>query len=223
MERNPFAPDHKDLPDALPVFPLLSAFLLPTGQLPLNIFEPRYLQMIEDALKTDRMIGMIQPADDSDKPALAKTGCAGKIIDFSESPDGRYLITLAGLYRFNVVGEMDTPKMYRIVQADWRPYESDQKAHRCLDLNRDELKDLLKTYFTGEGMDCDWAAVDDAPDGKLITCLSMVCPFEAKEKQALLEAPCCKTRADLFLGMLKMAVKTQEKSGGLDKPDSDWH
>ena len=223
MEQNPFAPEFKDLPDTLPVFPLKSAFLLPTGQLPLNIFEPRYLQMIEDALKNARMIGMIQPANEDEKPALVKTGCAGKIIEFSETSDGRYLITLAGSYRFNVYEEMDTSKLYRIVKPDWTPYESDHKAHRCLDLNRERLKALLKEYFTNEGMDCDWAAVDGAPDGKLITCLSMVCPFEAKEKQALLEAPCCKTRAELFLGMLEMAVNAQKSGGGLDKPDSQWH
>lgn len=219
MEQNPFAPKFEDLPETLPVFPLMSAFLLPTGQLPLNIFEPRYLQMVEDAMKTGRMIGMIQPADDAETPALAKTGCCGKIIDFSETEDGRYLITLAGVYRFNVARELETPKMYRVVQPDWAPYESDQKAHKCLDLNRDHLKELVRSYFTSEGMDCDWKAFDDAPDGRLITCLSMVCPFEAKEKQALLEAACCKTRAELFLGMLEMAVKSQ----GVDKPQTEWH
>jgi hypothetical protein len=219
MELNPFAPPHEDLPETLPVFPLRSAFLLPTGQLPLNIFEPRYLKMVDDALSGHRMIGMIQPADDSEKPALVKTGCAGKIIEFSQTPDGRYLITLAGVFRFNIIQEMDTPKPYRMVQPDWGAYSGDQKAHHCLDLNRDHLKSLLKTYFTNEGMECDWSAVDGSPDGKLITCLSMVCPFEAKEKQALLEAPCCKTRAELFIGMLEMAVKTQ----GLDKTDSQWH
>ncbi len=219
MERNPFAPDFNDLPATLPVFPLRSAFLLPTGQLPLNIFEPRYLQMVDDALKGSRMIGMIQPADDADVPSLVKTGCAGKIIEFSQTSDGRYLITLAGAFRFNIMQEMDTPKPYRMVQADWGPYANDQKAHRWLDLNRDHLKDLLRQYFSNEGMDCDWSAVDDSPDGKLITCLSMVCPFEAKDRQALLEAPCCKTRAALFMGMLEMAVKTQ----GLDKTGSQWH
>ena len=220
MDLNPFAPDIKDLPDTLAVFPLQSAFLLPTGTLPLNIFEPRYIQMIDDAMKSNRMIGMIQPDNSDEKPALKKTGCCGKITEFIETEDGRYEISLAGVYRFDIIQELETTKLYRCVQPDWSPYENDKKAHHCLDLNRDHLKTLLKTYFDHQGMDCDWNAVDSAPDGKLITCLSMVCPFESKEKQALLEAPCCKTRAELFMGMLEMAVKSGET---LDKKHSQWH
>ena len=208
MEQNPFAPKFEELPESLPVFPLASAFLLPSGQLPLNIFEPRYVQMVEDALSGNRIIGMIQPADESEKPKLQKTGCAGKIIEFSETGDGRYLITLSGIYRFNIDQELDSTRLYRVVKPNWTPYEKDSKAFRSLDLDRDRLKDLLKNYFQQHEMDCDWSAVDDAPDGKLITCLSMVCPFEQTEKQALLEAPCCKTRASLFMSMLEMAVQS---------------
>ena len=208
MEQNPFAPEFGDLPESLPVFPLASAFLLPNGQLPLNIFEPRYVQMVEDALAGNRMIGMIQPVDEANNPKLQRTGCAGKIIEFSETGDGRYLITLSGAYRFDVAEELDSARLYRVVKPDWNPYETDSKAHRSLDLNREKLKDLLKTYFQKHEMNCDWSAFDDAPDGKLIACLSMVCPFEATEKQALLEAPCCKTRASLFMSMLEMAVQS---------------
>lgn len=220
MEQNPFAPDIDELPDTLAVFPLRSAFLLPTGQLPLNIFEPRYLQMIDDAMRGSRMIGMIQPENDAEKPALKKTGCCGKIVNFQEEEDGRYLITLSGVYRFDVAQELETPKQYRIVQPDWTPYENDYMAHHCLDLNREKLVGLLKTYFDQEGMDCDWSAVEGAPDGKLITCLSMICPFEAKEKQALLEATGCKSRAELFMGMLEMAVQSGKT---LDKDGGQWH
>ncbi len=208
-QQNPFAPDFKDLPENLAVFPLASAFLLPSGQLPLNIFEPRYLQMIEDALASNRMIGMILPHIDQtqdETPALEKTGCAGKIIEFSETPDGRYLITLAGIYRFNIAQELSTDKLYRTVKSDWTPYETDSRAFSCLGLDREKLKTLLKDYFVQHEMDCSWQAVDDAPDGKLITCLSMICPFEHQEKQALLEAPCCKTRAQMFMSMLEIAV-----------------
>ena len=222
MDRNPYAPAFEDLPETLAVFPLRSAFLLPTGNLPLNIFEPRYVQMIEDALSSTRMIGIIQPApgtEDDSTPALSKTGCAGKIVEFAETSDGRYEITLAGLYRFDVGSETETPKMYRVVEPNWTPYKDDHKAHHCLDLDRARLKDLLQTYFKNEGMDCDWLAVDNAPDGKLITCLSMVCPFNPQEKQALLEAACCKSRAELFLGMLEMAVKSK----GLDSEGAGWH
>ncbi len=208
---NPFAPDFKTLPESLPVFPLASAFLLPTGQLPLNIFEDRYVQMVEDAMRDNRLIGMILPREDqaeNETPELEKTGCAGKIIDFSETPDGRYLITLAGIYRFNVAEELSSNKLYRTVKPDWESYNKDAKAFSCLGLDRDKLKSLLKNYFVQHEMDCSWQAVDDAPDGKLITCLAMVCPFEHQEKQALLEAPCCKTRAEMFMSMLEIAVSS---------------
>ncbi|MCB9983716.1 MAG: LON peptidase substrate-binding domain-containing protein [Rhodospirillales bacterium] len=211
MERNPFAPDFGALPDSLPVFPLGRAFLLPSGQLPLNIFEARYVQMVEDALVGNRLIGMVQPAagqDDENCPALVKTGCAGKIIEFSETGDGRYLITLSGVYRFDIVEERTSPKLYRIIKPNWGPYETDCTAHRCLDLDRAKLKTLLHDYFTQHDMDCDWGAIDDASDGRLITCLSMVCPFEAGERQALLEAACCRTRAQLFMSMLEIAVRS---------------
>ncbi|MEM7650524.1 MAG: LON peptidase substrate-binding domain-containing protein [Pseudomonadota bacterium] len=212
MEQNPFAPKFKDLPQSLPVFPLRSAFLLPTGQLPLNIFEPRYVQMVEDALSSNRMIGMIQPADDADTPKLSKTGCAGKITEFNEVGDGRFLITLSGVYRFDVIEELESTRLYRMVQPDWAPYENDASEDRCIDINRDKLKSLLKNYFKQQSMECDWSAFDGTPDGHLITCLSMVCPLESTEKQALLEAPCCKTRANLFMGMLEMAVKSDGAS-----------
>ena len=211
MEQNPFTPDYDDLPQTLRVFPLSSAFLLPSGRLPLNIFEPRYLQMIDDALAGDRMIGMIQPEDeqeDTDKPALKSIGCAGKIVEFSETEDGRYMVTLSGVYRFKIDHELSTTKLYRTVQPSWDAFKDDHKAFNCLGLNRDKLKTLLKSFFKQQEMDCDWQAVDGAPDGKLITCLSMVCPFEKKEKQALLEAACCKTRAELFIAMLEMAVQS---------------
>jgi Lon protease-like protein len=207
MEQNPYAPEFDKLPDELPVFPLSSAFLLPSGSLPLNIFEPRYKQMIEDAMAGNRLIGMIQPQEETAEiPALHKTGCAGKIIEFNETPDGRYLIKLSGVYRFDVLAENKTSKLYRTVKPDWAPYKDDIKAFKCLNLNRDQLTNMLKAYFEKQGMDCNWGTVDGIPDGKLITCLSMVCPFNAAEKQALLEAPCCKTRAEMFMTLLELAL-----------------
>ena len=137
MEQNPYAPEFDKLPDELPVFPLSSAFLLPSGSLPLNIFEPRYKQMIEDAMAGNRLIGMIQPQEETAEiPALHKTGCAGKIIEFNETPDGRYLIKLSGVYRFDVLAENKTSKLYRTVKPDWAPYKDDIKAFKCLNLNR---------------------------------------------------------------------------------------
>ena len=210
-ENNPFAPEFKTLPESLAIFPLSSAFVLPSGQLPLNIFEPRYIQMIDDAMRGNRLIGMILPKADQGSakvPALEKTGCAGKIVDFSETGDGRYLITLSGVYRFDVAEELTTSKMYRMVQPDWAPYENDIKASGCLGLNREKLMPLLKDFFKQHKMECSWEAIEDATDGKLITCLSMICPLEHQERQALIEAKNCKSRAELFMGILEIAVSS---------------
>lgn len=207
MEQNPFAPAFETLPDILPVFPLQSAFLLPSGFLPLNIFEPRYKAMIEDALASDRLIGMIQPVEgDTAHPALRAVGCAGKIVEFSETPDGRYLIKLSGVYRFRVAEEIEMAKPYRCVRPDWSAYKDDINAHKSLNLDRGKLCAMLGAYFEKQGMSCDWDMVEGVTDGKLITCLSMVCPFSAAERQALLEAPCFRTRAEMFTAILERAL-----------------
>ncbi len=204
------------LPTALPVFPLNGVLLLPGGQLPLNIFEPRYIAMVEDALKSDRLIGMIQPRqgndafDAEDDTPLFDIGCAGRVTAFEETDDGRYLITLTGLCRFKVVQELPVSAGgYRAVETDWRDFSADMSQAACLDLDREKLNTLLQSYFDIQGISCDWDAVDNAPDQKLITCLSMICPFDASEKQALLEAGCCRRRAEMFMTMLEMAVCAQ--------------
>ncbi len=209
------------LPAILPVFPLEGVLLLPGGQLPLNIFEPRYLAMVEDALKADRMIGMIQPRNRAPEAsgkggdgALFETGCAGRITSFNETDDGRYLIGLTGISRFNITRELDMKHGYRRIAPDWTAYQADRNPAGCLDLDRQKLKIMLKDYFALQGIDCDWDAVDGASDQKLITCLSMICPFESSEKQALLEAACCRSRAVLFMGMLEMAICAGDGHGG---------
>ncbi len=207
MDRNPFAPDFDALPGKLAVFPLDQVLLLPSGKLPLNIYEPRYKKMIEDALAGNRLIGMIQRRTGED---LYKVGCAGKITEFSETTDGRYLVTLTGISRFKIASELKSNAPYREIEPDWQAYRQDIEPRSCLDLNREKLVGLLKSYFTANEMKCDWDAVEGAPDGRLITCLAMICPFDAKEKQALLEAPCCKTRAETFMTMLEMAVKERK-------------
>ena len=209
MARNPFAPAFESLPPSLAIFPLTGVLLLPNGNLPLNIFEPRYLRMVEDALASPhRMIGMIQPRPGAGPGVpVYDVGCAGKITEFSETGDGRYLITLTGVCRFQVARELDVTTLYRQVETNWTPYRGDMDSLTALDVDRVHLVGLLRTYFTEHGMDCDWSAIENAPDGKLITCLSMICPFEPKEKQALLEAPCCKSRAETFMAMLEMAVR----------------
>ncbi|MGB4107708.1 MAG: LON peptidase substrate-binding domain-containing protein [Alphaproteobacteria bacterium] len=212
MEQNPYAPDFKGLPETLPVFPLSGVLLLPMGNLPLNIFEKRYLKMVGDALGGNRLIGMIQPRAEGET-ALYDIGCAGKITEFRETGDGRYVITLTGISRFKIAEELKTATPYRQVRPDWEAYKNDLEPSSCLDLDRAKLNILLQSYFSAQEMKCDWKAVEKAPDGRLVTCLAMVCPFEPKEKQALLEAPCCKTRAEAFMTMLEMAVKARKECG----------
>lgn len=200
-----------DLPDILPIFPLNGVLLLPGGQLPLNIFEPRYLAMTDAALKDSRLIGMIQPRDiprtlaDDDSVGLYETGCAGRITSFEETNDGRYLITLTGVARFRVAEEAGIEKGFRRVRPTWA-YPKDRETADCLGIDRGRLNRMLETYFSQQGLSCNWDAIEDAPDNRLITCLAMICPFDAREKQALLEAPCCKERAGLFMTLLEMAV-----------------
>lgn len=193
------------LPERLPIFPLAGVLLLPGGGLPLNIFEPRYLAMVDDALRDGRMIGMIQPREDE---SLYPVGCAGRITSFSETGDGRYLITLTGLCRFHLCD--DAPLVadgYRRGRVDWSGFAHDLDPGTELHLDRGRLCGLLRSYFEMEGMQCDWAAVEGTSDDRLMTCLAMACPLEAGEKQALLEAACPKTRTDLFLTLLEMAVR----------------
>ncbi len=200
------------LPDAIPVFPLSGVLLLPRGNLPLNIFEPRYLAMVEDSLKVDRMIGMIQPREDAAHPALYQTGCMGKITAFEETKDGRYLITLTGISRFHIKTELEMKNGYRRIAPDWSPFTHDFEEMECLELDRPALKEMLGHYFKQQGLECDTAAIDNAPDDKLITCLSMICPFDPSEKQALLEAKCCRERARKLMTLLKISVHEEENS-----------
>ena len=193
------------LPAVIPVFPLTGVLLLPHGQLPLNIFEPRYLTMVDDAMAGSRIIGMIQPKAFG-KTTLYETGCAGRIINFSETDDGRYLITLAGLCRFKIAHEHDTPKPYRSVSPDWAPYNQDMdRQDEKVAIDRIRLNTLLQNYFRKQEMSCDWEKVDIAPDADLLTALAMICPLGPSEKQALLESENIKTRTELFMTLIEMA------------------
>jgi len=222
MDINPYAPKASTLPETLAVFPLTGVLLLPHGNLPLNIFEPRYIEMIDDAMISGRMIGMLQ----SKKPntdgtsEVYQTGCAGKITEFSESRDGRYIISLTGICRFHIKEELKTPRPYRIVQPDWKEFEGDVKIPKSLGVDREKLLDLLCGYFKQNGMSCDFAKFEDIPDSKLITTLAMICPFEPSEKQALLEQMCHLKRAETFMTMLEMASKSIE---GLDNSENQCH
>jgi uncharacterized protein len=194
-----------NLPDILPLFPLSGVLLLPHGQLPLNIFEPRYLAMVDDALKTDlRMIGMIQPD--------FLIGCAGRISAFQETDDGRYLITLNGIARFRIKNELPQISGYRRVQPNWQGFEDDINRRDPLDVDRAALTKVLKVYFSQHGLSMDWDIIDVVADERLMVSLAMICPLEAAEKQALLEAPCCKSRADLLFKLLTMAVRGYDEA-----------
>jgi Lon protease-like protein len=204
-----------DLPAVIPVFPLTGALLLPRSRLPLNIFEPRYLAMVDAAIGAYRMIGMIQPKvpqaeeNPATKPALSDVGCAGRIIEYSETDDGRYLITLLGIARFRVAGERDSETAFRQVAADYSEFvrdldhESEPLAEDAVP--RDKLVKALKPYLTDHAMQTDWKSIEEAPAETLINALAMICPFDARAKQALLEARGVKERADALIALLEMS------------------
>lgn len=194
-----------DLPQVIPVFPLPGAILLPRGQLPLNIFEPRYLNMIDDAMAGDRIIGMIQPRGGPQRlPVLSPVGCAGRITSFAETSDGRYLITLTGCARFRLSSEMPAQTPYRQIRADFVPFEADLSAPPIDDvgLDRDGLLEALRAYLETRGLDIDWDTAETAPPEALINSLSMALPFDPPEKQALLEAASLTDRSTVLTALL---------------------
>jgi Lon protease-like protein len=199
-----------DLPSTIPVFPLTGVLLLPRGTLPLNIFEPRYLAMTEDTLATpDRLIGMIQPTEPErpDKPpALFSVGCAGRIASFSETDDGRYLITLSGVCRFSVSEEVATMRGYRRVVPDFARWQGDLEEPPKTLIERERMLAALKAYFTRSAMSADWNAINDTPDDRLVTTLAMFCPFEPQEKQALLECATLPERSATLIALLEMGT-----------------
>ena len=198
---------YSDLPKSLPLFPLSGAVLLPRGQLPLNVFEPRYLEMVDYALTGDRLIGMIQPTQSEDtvlRPPLSQVGCAGKIVSFRESDDNRYLITLTGLCRFRLTGEMETTTPWRAGFCDFAPFAGDLAQQDDEAFPRERLLAALKTYLNSRDMKADWRSVMTAPGEALVNALAMMCPFDPAEKQALLEAPSFQERASTLMALLEM-------------------
>jgi Lon protease-like protein len=197
-----------DLPDTIAVFPLSGALLLPRARLPLHIFEPRYLAMLDDALKQPgRLVGMVQPRGDGNPPPLHSIGCAGRITAFSETEDGRYMITLTGICRFRLREEVTGFTPYRRVRTEWTGFERDFAGpDEDAGFARAGFLDLLGRYFEHAGLSTDWSALKGAEDELLINSLSMLCPFDAEEKQALLEAPCLKTRRETLTALMRMAL-----------------
>ena len=197
-----------NLPAGIPVFPLSGALLLPQGELPLNVFEPRYLRMVDDALRGDRMIGVIQPEFGDDEvglPALARVGCAGRITGFNETADGRYLIVLTGVCRFNVAAETTRGTPYRTVAPDWSPFADDllDDAHDDL-VDGDGLARALRGYLSRLGHAADWNSIEKSSAQTLINSISAQCPFTYAEKQALLEAQTLKDRCAALIALLDM-------------------
>ncbi len=188
--------------------------LLPKGVLPLNIFEPRYIAMIDHALKHDRLIGMIQPrsnAESFDKLGLAPStlyniGCVGRITNFNETPDGRYEIMLSGLNRFEITDSALTADGFYNAHVAWNNFTYDMDKDHGFKLDRDSLNQLLKRYFACHQLNACWETMKETPNHMLITALAMICPFTAQEKQALLEAPTCKDRAKYLTKMLEISV-----------------
>ncbi len=206
------------LPTAVPVFPLTGALLLPRGVLPLNIFEPRYLAMVRDAMAATgaahRIIGIIQPRSNGEPPPLYDVGCLGRISDFRETEDGRILIALTGVSRFRIQAELDRTTLYRQVMADYLGFGDDRDEPDALAAAaRAGLEDVLQDYLDAKGLSADWQAVKDADDEALVTTLASVCPFDPAEKQALLEAEDLADRAATLTALMTFA----QGLGGTDQ------
>ncbi|MAQ38666.1 ATP-dependent protease [Thioclava sediminum] len=198
-----------DLPEILPLFPLPGALLLPRARLPLHIFEPRYLQMIEDCMKTkSRLIGMIQPIKGPEgQNHLNAIGCAGRLTGFSETEDGRYMITLSGISRYRIVKQIEGFTPYIRAEVSWAGFERDLgAAEHDNGFDRDEFLDLLAKFFHAQGLDTDWETLKDADDELLINSLGMLLPLEPEDKQALLEAPCLATRRETLVTLIEYAL-----------------
>ena len=213
--------DMKNLPDKIPIFPLTGVLLLPNARLPLNIFEEKYLKMIEDVLATEtRIIGMIQKiSDQNDGPLssnLTKVGCAGRIISFTETEDSRYLITLSGICRFDLLKTTETSDLYVTAKVNWSLYNSDLTPERIpTNFKRDTFLNILAKYLKITNLQTDWESLRKAEDELLINSISMLCPFDQHEKQALLEAKTIKDRANVLQTLMEMTIKAEKSFGPL--------
>jgi Lon protease-like protein len=199
-----------ELPASIPVFPLAGALLLPRGELPLNIFEPRYMAMIDDALRGDRLIGMVQPdgeGEGQERSAMLPVGCAGRLTAVQETGDGRYLITLTGLARFRIVDELVATTPYRQCRVDFAPFAADLVPGTGEDaVDRDAVMRTLEAYLDANQLEADWAGIRRASNEALVNALAMMSPYGLREKQALLEAPDLKTRAEILVAVTEMEL-----------------
>ncbi|MBN9673448.1 LON peptidase substrate-binding domain-containing protein [Roseibium aggregatum] len=209
-----------DLPPVLPVFPLSGALLLPRTQLPLNIFEPRYIDMIDAALSGNRLIGMVQPstdrvAGDPDRPALCPVGCVGRLTSFQETGDGRYLVSLQGVTRFALGQEVKSYSRFREVECDYAAFAHDLRCGEGEeDVDRNGLLKTLRDYLSANNLDADWESVSEAETEVLVNALCIMCPYGPQEKQALLEARDLKTRAETLIAITEMDLAKTQNDGG---------
>ena len=205
-----------DLPEIIPVFPLPGALLLPRGQMPLNIFEPRYLEMIDDSLRDGhRLVGMIQPdpahPGPEDKPVLFKIGCVGRITQIAETGDGRYVLQLTGISRFHIEEELTVATAYRQFRVNYMPFKNDFIARKGEEhVDRKALLEALSAFLKANNLKTDWEGIENAPNEALVNALAMMSPYGAPEKQAMLEAPDLKTRAEVLIAVteIELAKKT---------------
>ena len=210
----------KKLPQNIPLFPLPGALLLPNSRLPLNIFEPRYISMVEDTIATKhRLIGMIQPVkintgkELSEQNKYQKVGCAGRIVSFTETGDGRYLITLEGVSRFNFRNEVEHQKPYVLSQIDWSLYKNDLTPLEDMNgFDRNSFLEILKKYLDSAQIASDWEVLKKAKEEVLVNSLSMLCPFEPDEKQVLLEADTIRNRLDVLVTLMKLSSENDIES-----------
>jgi len=209
----------EDLPGVIPVFPLAGALLLPRGQMPLNIFEPRYLAMVDDALRSgQRLIGMIQPdtahPGPPDKPQLYKIGCVGRLTQFAESGDGRYLIQLTGVSRFRIENELSVETPYRQCKVTYQPFIDDFTARKGEDeVDRKALLRALHSFLKANKLKADWDGIENAPNEALVNALAMMSPYDSAEKQAMLEAPDLKTRAEILIAVTEIEIAKSKTPG----------
>ena len=203
---------YKELPDILPIFPLPGVIVLPNGNLPLNIFEPRYISMVEDALGKNRMIGMIQPCPGSKKDnGLYPIGCASKIVSFSETSDNRYLIELKGIIRFEIFKEVGTIRGYRNIIPAWESFKHDL-SKKSENYNIDNLLELLKKYFNNNNINVDSDELYKVPADQIISAVPQICTFQNNEKQAILEAKTDKERVEVIISLLKMNLLDESEN-----------
>jgi Lon protease-like protein len=212
-----------DVPSRIPLFPLSRAILLPRASLPLHIFEPRYLQMAEDAMSTSRVLGMVQPvsAEEGEESPLSRTaplrrvGCAGRITSYQELDDGRLLVTLSGIARFELVEEVELAKPYRICTVSYERFLGDfTPGAGDEDVDREHLIEVLKAYLQMRNLKADWTAIGKASTEALVNSLALASPYGSEEKQALLEAADLKARAEMLVALAEMEMAAGNRDPG---------